>query len=247
MKKRSYSTTGYEGIILRGIARQNIFIDGTDKTTFIRYMLECAKEADISVIGYALMHNHVRMQLKVKDRVALSLFVKSLCIRYVRNYFNPRYDRCGSLFQNRFKNEEIDKDQLIEYNAMMIRASNKGKRQKERSYSSYTDTLRAFEKGYDEFLDTAELREQISMEEYIDLTEKDMFPYLPKLAYTPSRRELRNYLKEFSVKVIAKGNAANAAEQMRVLINSLLSNNISFAKLYRLLNSSFKDLLRYAI
>lgn len=247
MKKRSYSTTGYEGIILRGIARQNIFIDGTDKATFIRYMLECAKEQSISVIGYALMNNHVRMQLKVANKEDLSLFVKSLCIRYVRNYFNPRYERCGSLFQNRFKNEEIERDRLAEYNAMLLRASLKGKGKKERVYSSFAETIRAFECGEDEFLDTSELREQISLNDYIALSEKDVFPYLPKLAYTPSRRELSGYLKEFSDRVVAKGSASTIAEQLRILIDSLLRNNISFARVYRLLNSSFKDLLRYAV
>ncbi len=248
MKKRNYSATGYEGIILRGIARSKVFWDDYDLLAFKERMFDEAEKMNIAIIGYALSENCVRLLIKCEERAAVSVFIKMLCISYVRNYFNPSHDRSGSLFQSRFKNEEVEPQMLGEYSAMMIFFARKAaKKKKNGVVTSYEETVSAYKSGADDRLDTHALREQMSLENFIVSTERDTFPYLPRLAYTPNRRETAEYLREFSVKVVRNGNAAIIAEQMRLLIQSLKRNNVPKGRLYKAIYNSFKELIRYAV
>ena len=103
---RSYSNTKTYHIILKGIDSQNIFYDDQDRIVFLDKILITKKEFDYKVYAYCLMDNHVHMAIRV-EKEFLSKSIQSLMIRYVQ-YFNKKYQRSGTLVQNRFKSKNIE-------------------------------------------------------------------------------------------------------------------------------------------
>lgn len=92
-------------IIVRGINKQIIFEETDDFLSFLRMARNCTIKYEIQILSYVLMSNHVHIIIRdCNDNI--SLFMKSLGLRYAR-YFNNKYDRVGSLFQDRFINIPI--------------------------------------------------------------------------------------------------------------------------------------------
>ena len=69
-------------------------------------ILKTKKEFNYKVYAYCLMDNHVHMVIKI-EKDFLSKVMKSLMIRYVQ-YFNRKYERKGTLVQNRFKSKNVE-------------------------------------------------------------------------------------------------------------------------------------------
>ncbi|WP_407397669.1 transposase [Treponema sp.] len=107
-KPRTFGITGLYHIILRGNNKQNLFIDSADKIFFIKKMKKYTMELGIEVHAYCLMNNHVHILIGNADQ-NMSLLVQKIANSYVF-YFNRKYDRCGHLFQGRFKSEPIPDD-----------------------------------------------------------------------------------------------------------------------------------------
>jgi len=102
---RTQSPTGLYHVLLRGVNRQSIFEDDSDRRAFLG-MLAGAKEASgLSVLCYCLMGNHVHLLMRAGDE-PLGESMKRIAVRYVL-YFNAKYERSGHLFQDRFKSEPI--------------------------------------------------------------------------------------------------------------------------------------------
>ena len=57
---------------------------------------------EISLIAYCLMANHFHFFIKQKSAHSINKFMRSLCTRYTM-YFNRKYKRVGSLFQDVYK------------------------------------------------------------------------------------------------------------------------------------------------
>lgn len=107
-KPRLFGESGFYHVILRGNNRQNLFNEDSDRMFFIGRLKKYSEELGVTVHAYCLMNNHVHILLgKAND--SLSLLVQKLANSYVY-YFNRKYDRCGHLFQGRFKSEPIQDD-----------------------------------------------------------------------------------------------------------------------------------------
>jgi putative transposase len=103
---RKKSMTGIYHVMLRGINKQTIFEDDEDRRRFIYTVLRYKKEYDFDLFAYCLMDNHVHLLLKEKE-IALSDIIKNLSSSYVY-WYNTKYDRCGHLFQGRFRSENVE-------------------------------------------------------------------------------------------------------------------------------------------
>ena len=103
---RIYSYSKVYHIIIKGIDSRNIFYDSQDRKVFLKYLLENKIQYDYKVYAYCLMVNHVHLIIRVNDEF-LSKAIQSLLVRYV-SYFNKKYDRSGTLFQDRFKSKKIE-------------------------------------------------------------------------------------------------------------------------------------------
>ena len=61
---RQKSETGFYHILLRGVGRQNIFVDDEDKQRFLETLERYKKELNFELHAYCLMGNHVHLLIK---------------------------------------------------------------------------------------------------------------------------------------------------------------------------------------
>lgn len=105
---REKSSTGIYHIMFRGVNRQAIFKDRQDQIRFLGTLKEYKDTCEFELYGYCLMGNHVHLLIKETNE-SISEIIKRLCSSYVR-WYNSKYERCGHLFQARFKSEVVEDD-----------------------------------------------------------------------------------------------------------------------------------------
>lgn len=69
---------------------------------------------EIALHAYCLMPNHFHLLVKQKSYNSIDKFMHSLCIRYAM-YFNRKYKRVGSLFQDVYKAVLIENEPQLLY------------------------------------------------------------------------------------------------------------------------------------
>ena len=104
-------------VIVRGIERRSIFADDHDRQAFVDRFSFLLQETETSCLAWSLMTNHLHLLLR-PEKAKLSIFMRRLLTGYAVN-FNLRHNRCGHLFQNRYKSLLCDEEtyflELIRY------------------------------------------------------------------------------------------------------------------------------------
>jgi len=108
---REKSKTGIYHIILRGINRQAIFEDKEDSAKLLRTLKEYQKISEYKLYAYCLMGNHIHMLLK-EEKEELGVAMRRIGASYVY-WYNWKYERCGHLFQDRYKSETVEDDKYF--------------------------------------------------------------------------------------------------------------------------------------
>lgn len=108
---RERSSSGIYHIMIRGINKQDIFMDDEDKKKFVVTIKKYKNICGYSVFGYCLMRNHVHLLLK-EDKETITQAMKRIGTSYVY-WYNMKYDRSGHLFQDRFKSELVEDDEYL--------------------------------------------------------------------------------------------------------------------------------------
>ncbi len=103
---RQYSEIKVYHVIIRGINKQNIFLDDKDKTKFLKILIETKEKYEYEIYAYCLMSNHIHIVIYDKKN-KLSTIMQSIEISYSL-YFNKKYNRIGHLFQNRFLSKKVE-------------------------------------------------------------------------------------------------------------------------------------------
>jgi putative transposase len=67
---------------------------------------------EIDLLAFALMPNHIHLQIKQKKSDSIAKFMKRLTTSYVM-YFNRKYKRVGALFQNIYKAALINDESYL--------------------------------------------------------------------------------------------------------------------------------------
>lgn len=110
---RKYSEIKVYHIMIRGINKQNIFLDEEDRYKFLEIIESTKEKYNYTIYIYCIMNNHVHLVIYDKDE-QLSKIMQSIEIAYAF-YFNKKYDRVGHLFQNRFLAKKVeDKKYLLQ-------------------------------------------------------------------------------------------------------------------------------------
>lgn len=122
---KTYVENGYYHIYNRGVEKRTIFLDEQDCIVFLHYLkiylspveeLKQLKEPglriqrfislnlseEVNLLAFALMPNHIHLQIKQTTHDGIIKLMRRLVTSYVM-YFNRKYNRVGSLFQNRYK------------------------------------------------------------------------------------------------------------------------------------------------
>ena len=102
---REKSRTDVYHVILRGINRQEIFVDNEDRIVFKQNLKRIIDENNnISIYSYCLMSNHVHLLMKDAN---LPITMRKICSSYVY-WYNKKYSRCGHLYQDRYKSQKVE-------------------------------------------------------------------------------------------------------------------------------------------
>ena len=108
---RQLADSGIHHVMLRGVNRQDVFLDEDDRRCFLQ-CLDAAKElSGCSVLAYCLMTNHVHLVIQVRSE-PIGQVIKRLGVRYVY-WHNLKHNRVGHLFQDRFKSRPVDDDSYL--------------------------------------------------------------------------------------------------------------------------------------
>ena len=108
---RRMSQTGIYHVMLRGINRQQIFEEKEDYEYFFRVLERCVFEKSCRVYAACLMGNHVHLLLQEAEE-SVPQVMKRIGTRFVY-WYNAKYERCGHLFQDRFKSEPVENDTYL--------------------------------------------------------------------------------------------------------------------------------------
>ena len=107
---RQMSASSCYHIMIRGINKSNLFEDDEDRTRFLTTLKRFCKELDAQLYAWCLMSNHVHLLLRIED--SPNSLMKKIGCSYVP-YFNKKYERCGHLFQDRYRSEAITDDSYL--------------------------------------------------------------------------------------------------------------------------------------
>lgn len=136
---RILSISGIYHVIMRGVNKVEIFSEEEDYIKFLDIIKECKELSDFKLYAYCLMDNHFHLMLKV-GKESIDLVMKRITCRYVP-YYNKKYDRVGTLFQDRFKSECVEDEEYyvnvlryIHLNPVKAKICNNPEKYK---YSSY--------------------------------------------------------------------------------------------------------------
>jgi len=104
-------------LMARGIMRQTIFRDDTDRNDFVARLGGLASSGAFHVYAWALLPNHFHLLVRTAQR-PLARSMRSLLTGYAGR-FNRRHRRSGHLFQNRYKSIVCEEEpyflELIRY------------------------------------------------------------------------------------------------------------------------------------
>ena len=88
-------------VIVRGLNRQNIFLDDMDRADFLRRLETALSDVGCRCYAWALLSNHFHLLIRTGER-PLSDLMRKVLSGYAIS-FNRRHKRHGYLFQNRYK------------------------------------------------------------------------------------------------------------------------------------------------
>jgi REP element-mobilizing transposase RayT len=98
-------------ITSRGNARQDIFLNDGDRSTFLSVLASVVEKYNWICHAYCLMDNHYHLLLETLDP-NLSLGMRQLNGVYTQT-FNKRQQRVGHVFQGRFKSILVEKESYL--------------------------------------------------------------------------------------------------------------------------------------
>lgn len=108
---RKISKSGIYHIMLRGINRQNILEDDKDKERLFLTIKRYKEISKYEIYAYCIMSNHIHILIKEVDE-SISDTIKRISSSFVF-WYNNKYERCGHLFQERFKSEVVENDKYF--------------------------------------------------------------------------------------------------------------------------------------
>ena len=146
-KARRRSRTGFYHVIIRGIGKQILFEEEADYMRFLSTLERYIDEHGIEIYAYCLMDNHVHMLMR-DPLDEIDVFMKKLEGSYAF-YFNHKYERVGTLFQERYKSEAIESKAylLVVFRYILQNPQKTGISSIEKyPWSSYAETFTKFKR-----------------------------------------------------------------------------------------------------
>ena len=93
-------------IIVQGINKEYILNEECEMNKYLKILEEKSKKFDLKIIAYCIMNNHVHILVYAEKINNISELMRQVNTIYAM-YYNRRNNRCGYVFRNRYKAEEI--------------------------------------------------------------------------------------------------------------------------------------------
>ena len=97
--------------MVRGIEKRKIFLDDTDRESFVKRLSDLLVATKTECLAWSLMTNHFHLLLR-SGSTGLPTIMRRLLTGYAIN-FNQRHKRAGHLFQNRYKSIICEEDPYL--------------------------------------------------------------------------------------------------------------------------------------
>jgi REP element-mobilizing transposase RayT len=97
--------------MFRGINRQDIFEDEEDVERLLETIEKYKEVCKFDIFAYCIMSNHIHILVREIEE-SISDTIKRISSSYVF-WYNKKYERCGHLFQERFKSEAVENDEYF--------------------------------------------------------------------------------------------------------------------------------------
>ena len=107
--QRMKSATGIYHIMLRGINKQQVFFNDDDYYMFLQVLSRAKTISGFKLHAYCLMSNHIHLLIQEGEE-PLSKVFKRIGDSFVYRY-NEKHDRCGAIFQGRYKSIPVNDDE----------------------------------------------------------------------------------------------------------------------------------------
>ncbi|HYF81779.1 MAG TPA: transposase [Clostridia bacterium] len=98
-------------IMLRGINKQDIFEDEEDVERLLETIKKYKEVSEFEIFAYCIMSNHIHMLIRETEE-SISNIIKRISSSYVF-WYNKKYERCGHMFQERFRSEAVESDEYF--------------------------------------------------------------------------------------------------------------------------------------
>jgi len=99
-------------VIVRGNQRQKTFKQKEDYLKYLKLIKKYKNKYRARIYAYCLMTNHIHLLIDPEDKNNLKKIMHGVSMSYSK-YFNYKYRKCGHLWQTRYKNYAIQKDQYL--------------------------------------------------------------------------------------------------------------------------------------
>ena len=109
---RQFHKGEFSHILNRGVAKEVIFKDDNDFRFYLRRITKTIEKFPVEIHAYILVANHVHFLIKQNTDMTPSKFIGSLHNSF-GSYINRKYSRVGHLFQDRFKANHANADDLL--------------------------------------------------------------------------------------------------------------------------------------
>ena len=141
-RKNTYSK--FFHIMIQGLNKEYIFKEEKEIKTYLKILTEKSKNKNLQIIAYCIMNNHAHFLIYTEEIKEISKLMSQVNTKYAI-YYNKSNSRCGYVFRNRYKAEEILTEthfisciNYIHNNPVKAKICNK---KSEYKYSSYNEYL----------------------------------------------------------------------------------------------------------
>lgn len=121
-RKTQFVQGAYYHIYNRGAARASIFHEAADYEQVLRLIKDYLPRFQLTLIAYCLMPNHYHWLVRQDGIVKVGVLAQRVFNRYAYT-FNQKYNRSGTLFEDRFDAIPVDRDEYLRHLCCYIHAN----------------------------------------------------------------------------------------------------------------------------
>lgn len=172
-KARKELSTTFLHAMVQGLNKEYIFNEEGEIRKYIEILQEKEKNMNLMIVAYCIMNNHAHFLIYSDEIKEVSKLMSKVNTKYAI-YYNKKHNRCGYVFRNRYRVEEIYTQKhllsCINYIHNNPVKAQMCKTKKEYKYSSYNDYINKSRFINDELIKKCFIENNI---DYLDILKND--------------------------------------------------------------------------